>query len=361
MKTFSPFRQPQTGSSDALMSVAAVILVTVSVLLVVPTATSGQFLEPQSHLGRLVQSIASPLVLGQASSFRQAASEAAAAAAAGPEPISGYYPGLDQDQPDSSSSSAAAFTGGDIDPQQDSYSASRQRQQQQQHHRSHQQSQRSFAAAANQPPQRARPDSIEEQYYQRQNYYNQQQAVPLQRAPSQQVRRVPHQHQQRQQQQYRPTASAVSNYDDDGDNSLVPRNPGGDDDDGGGQQQPGSSASYRSRQPSRVMSSPSAPGRQSSLDGAEYQMGAYLGPTVDDKEINGAFNDDRDDIDDDSPANYDAPATSGGRSQRGGGGYSREASQLSGNYRQPMQLAPIMPTASAAGQLNTNSDDEDDY
>lgn len=45
---------------------------------------------------------------------------------------------------------------------------------------------------------------------------------------------------------------------------------------------------------------------------SDYQMGAYLGPTIDDKEINGAFNSNNDDRDeDDGPSSYEGPTGRG--------------------------------------------------
>lgn len=41
----------------------------------------------------------------------------------------------------------------------------------------------------------------------------------------------------------------------------------------------------------------------------DYQMGAYLGPSMDDKEINGAFNSNDERDDDDGPAGYDGPSS----------------------------------------------------
>lgn len=184
------------NTNQVVTSIAFLVVASVSL------AVDGQIL-PQSHLGRLVQSITSPLVLSSGANYGTDSDSDSY----NNESPSSYYPqGGNQESPNS-------------------------------------------ADSAGQPSQHQHQKLQEQQEYRQPQQY-------LQQAPSQQ-RGVP--------QHY---------YSSD--------NQGADRDQG--------SAPSNSRQ-----------------TGQEYQMGAYLGPTMDDKEINGAFNGNNDDRDDDDgPASYDA-------------------------------------------------------
>jgi len=63
---------------------------------------------------------------------------------------------------------------------------------------------------------------------------------------------------------------------------------------------------------------------------SEYQMGAYLGPTMDDKEINGVFNSNDDRDDDDGPASYDG--SSMGRNKAASNAYGSEGGGAGEGY-----------------------------
>lgn len=167
-----------------------------------------QFL-PQSHLGRLVQSITSPLVLSSSSGYGDSDSDSG----------SGYYGG-----------EAAGPAGAEL----------------------------SSASAANSGAEGGGSGAV--------NHYDgtknsQASSSGLQQAPSQQ-RGVPTQHN-----------NYYSGHDDERDQGSAPSN---------------------------------------NKHTQDYQMGAYLGPSMDDKEINGAFNSNDDRDDDDGPASYDGPPSSPG-------------------------------------------------
>lgn len=198
-----------------------------------------QFLQPQSHLGRLVQSITSPLVL---SSSLSSASES--------------------DSYDSESGpSGPEYAADPVNGRQHYHQPSATHQKRPQFYQQQQRDADSDSGAQlfqhYQPKQR-------QQQQQQQGY----QSAGLQQAPSQQ-RGVP--------QHY---------YGRGGDS---PR----DDEDSG---------------------APTNHHKQRA-DGEQYQMGAYLGPTIDDKEIQGAFNA-NDDKDDDEASSYEGPPSSGGGRQR---------------------------------------------
>lgn len=201
-----------------------------------------QFLQPQSHLGRLVQSITSPLVLA-----------------------SSLSDGADSPASESSSyDSESGPVGGPIDESGPYQSAS---------------------GAAQQRPHYYQQDGGRHyQHYQRQpaRQTRVQQQTSLQQAPSQQ-RGVP-------QQYYGP-----GSYSHDDEDSGAPTNR-----------------------------------KQHASSGAEqYQMGAYLGPTIDDKEIQGAFNS-NDERDDDEAAGYEGPPANGGRHRATSSYASSQPSGVSG-------------------------------
>lgn len=185
------------------------------------------FTQPQSHLGRLVQSITSPLVFSAAAGYGADSSS------------------LDSGPPfDSGDSLAPASSGYTSQPQHQSEN-------------SHYQNYR----AQQQQPQGA-------------SRYQQQ---ALQQAPSQQ-RGFP--------QHY---SNADIDADDEGYRPAEAPNGG------------------RHFHAHHQQQQQQPRGAEQSASGAhkEYQMGAYLGPTIDDKEIQGAFNSNNDDRDeDDGPAGY---------------------------------------------------------
>lgn len=212
--------------SKRLISTASVVLIA-ALALNCNQLVWCQFLQPQSHLGRLVQSITSPLV---------------------------GYPSSDQsgDSYDSDSPLSGSPGAGQLSADNTNSLASDQQQNLHNHYQSYERQQ----------PQRA-------QHHRHQQLHHQQQQA-MQQAPSQQ-RGVP-------QHYYGGGADSASNQDED---AGAPSNP-----------------------------------RQQQAQ--EYQMGAYLGPTIDDKEINGAFNSNNDDDD-----SYDE----GGRQRAatGSSGYASDA------------------------------------
>jgi hypothetical protein len=203
-----------------------------------------QFLQPQSHLGRLVQSIASPLVLSSG-------------LGGGGDSSDSYDPELaSQSRPDEPNASqfqpeAAGQHYQHYQRQPEASRDGRQQQQQQQHYHA---------------------------------------GGGLQQAPSQQ-RGVP--------QRY---YGGSSSDDDDSPPAGAPSNHG--------HQQP-------------------------AMANEQYQMGAYLGPTIDDKEIQGAFNSNDERDDDDSPG-YDGPPA--GRQAAGANAYAASQPESSGGYA-PMASA----------------------
>lgn len=242
--------------NQIIRSSLLLILATISCCFVV----NCQFL-PQSHLGRLMQSITSPLVLNGGESE-----------ASYPESSSYYSPGSSSSSDDSD----------------------RARQHQPQTHA------------------QARPYHATSSSYNRQKqHYNQQQA--LQQAPSQQ-RGIP--------QHY--YGHNNNQYDEDRDQGNA--------------------------QPSNNKGNTQ-----------EYQMGAYLGPTIDDKEINGAFNSNDDKDDDDGPSNYDAGSSP---SMTGGAGSERQRETSYNNndgYGSQMGLERQPTNSANYGRLNQYDDaDEDD-
>lgn len=94
-----------------------------------------------------------------------------------------------------------------------------------------------------------------------------------------------------------------------------------------------------------------------------YQMGAYLGPTIDDKEINGVFNSNDDRDDDDGPASYDGLGGSGraGDSSSYGPQPNHVAGSASSGYeRQPAAGPSYGPAQAGSGGYDDDSADEDD-
>lgn len=92
-----------------------------------------------------------------------------------------------------------------------------------------------------------------------------------------------------------------------------------------------------------------------------YQMGAYLGPTIDDKEINGAFNSNEDRDEDDGPASYDGMGA-GGRGESAG--YAPQANYVassasSGYTRRPGGAANYDPAADSNGNEDDWADEDD--
>lgn len=248
-------------------------------LAILVAATSGcllvdcQFL-PQSHLGRLVQSIASPLVLSTSSGYGDSDSDSGA----------GYYTG-----------EAAGSTG--AEPSSASASAS----------------------AANLGTGTGNGGAYD-------GRSSHQATSGLQQAPSQQ-RGVPTQHN-----------NYYSGHDDERDQGSAPSN---------------------------------------NKHTQDYQMGAYLGPSMDDKEINGAFNSNDERDEDDGPAGYDGPSSSstgGGRNRAaasdsyhnnnyintgGGGGYGADS-----NHGRGQQMGVVggygAPSYGGSSSYDEDSADEDD-
>ena len=227
------------------------------------------FTQPQSHLGRLVQSITSPLIMPSAG----ASFEGSDAALADTE---GAY-----EQPES--------MGGSLGP------AGQQQAGGQQHFQHYRPAQMASGGGGQQ----------QQQQQQQASYAAKQQN--LQQAPSQQ-RGIPSQN------------YAAPNSDDNDDESQS--EPGADYPSGQAAPRP---MGARNGQPNQHFQVRGAEQPAAARANPEYQMGAYLGPTIDDKEIQGAFNSNNDERDDDDgPAGYVGPPASASRasSQMGGGGRS---------------------------------------
>lgn len=204
-----------------------------------------QFL-PQSHLGRLVQSITSPLVLSSGNSYGGESES---------EPSSGYYPAEPSSASARPDSTSGSFSGGNS------------------------------------------------------------QGSGLQQAPSQQ-RGVPTQH-------------YYSGHEEERDQGSAPSN---------------------------------------NKHTQDYQMGAYLGPSMDDKEINGVFNSNDDRDEDEGPASYEGPST-GGRTNAAATNNYHNNNGLGGegygpNYGRSHQMAAGGYEAPSSSYGNPNYDedgaDEDD-
>lgn len=102
----------------------------------------------------------------------------------------------------------------------------------------------------------------------------------------------------------------------------------------------------------------------------DYQMGAYLGPTMDDKELNGVFNSNDDRDDDDGPAGYDGPSEGGrGRAaaaasnnnhNSGGEGYGPGAGYGPGQQSGGGYGAPSSANYGSSSAYDDDGADEDD-
>ena len=259
-----------------------------------------QLLQAQSHLGRLVQSITSPLVLSAAGYDTPHSSESDDSPApnsfGGPladSPLSGLLP-----EPSTSYNnmpslpSSADETSPVSEPQHfQRYKEQEQQQQQEQQHQYQ-------PSRANVQQQQQQQQQHHQQQHQQKQLYHHQQA--LQQAPSQE-RGIP--------QHYYASKSrpVLGGAHDNGQTN--------DDEDIG---------------------APSSPARKQHLAAQNYRMGAYLGPTIDEKEIQGAFNSNSDDKDDDegSSASYMGGASGNhgaDNRQRAAGGYGSAAE--AGPYR----------------------------
>ena len=217
------------------------------------------FAQPQSHLGRLVQSITSPLILSAAGQDLSAAEEAG-----------------DLGQPPSGSGGASAASNyAQQQPTADDSAHYQSYEQQHQHqHQQHHQA----------------PVS----HYQVPSYGGDSMlhAQSLQQTPSRQ-RKAPLRH-----------------YDNDDEDDAEPGyGPPASDDPVAA----AAAAASNKRKQQQYASGGGNPMATAGANNQEYQMGAYLGPTIDDKEIQGAFNsnsnDERDD--DDGPAGYEGPPSVG--------------------------------------------------
>lgn len=104
----------------------------------------------------------------------------------------------------------------------------------------------------------------------------------------------------------------------------------------------------------------SAPSNQKPAQ--EYQMGAYLGPTMDDKELNGVFNSNDERDDDEAPgasAGYDD--SSMGRANGGGRAAASQQYQREGEgYGPPASGYERSPSRPQSGYDEDSADEEDD-
>lgn len=234
---------------------------------------NGQFL-PQSHLGRLVQSITSPLVIST-SSYR-AEQESA-------EPASGYHP-------DSSAASYYPSHQHHGTPMDEAAHLAHQHQLQPQP-----QMERPDGLRMQQSPSQQR--GVPQQYYHRQSQHQPQRHHNLQ-----QQQMMDYHQQQQQQQQQQMDSNLNSNLD----GGFINNQEDNDERDQGA-----APSNHRQRNNNQN-------GAQNQNGPSDYQMGAYLGPVIDDKEINTAFNSNNDD---DEPASYDGHSNSGLRNKAASSAY----------------------------------------